>query len=233
MIKLDRRLFAAALSIDNCKVLADIGSDHGYLPIYMLLTQKINKAVITDINKEPLESSIRNAEKYHIAANCDFRCGSGLEPINVNECDVISICGMGGDTIAGIISKNLSVAHSAKKMVLQPMTNQIMLRKMLINNKFEIIDEKMVRDRHLFYQIIAVQNGTNKHYITEFDYEFPKLLLRKKDEVFHQYLSYKLQLEEKIITNISNMAKHSKDILIDNAQKRINYIKEMLSVYES
>lgn len=233
MITLDKRLSAAALSIDKCNVLADIGSDHGYLPIRLLLTKKINKAVITDINKAPLESSIRNAEIYHVSEFCDFRCGSGLDLIKENECDVISICGMGGDTIAQIIRENLSIAHSAKKLVLQPMTNQITLRKMLIDNGFEITDEKMVKDRHLFYQIITAQSGTCDNYQTDIDYEFPKLLLEKRDRVFQDFLHFKLQLEERILANIFTMAEHSKDVLIDHTQKRIEYIKEMLSTYES
>ena len=116
MIKLDDRLSGVAKSIEKCSVLADIGSDHGYLPIFLLKHDCIDHAIITDINPSPLNNSKKNADKYHVLDQCDFRLGEGLSILKSNECDVISICGMGGDTIASMLSNDLQMALQRTKI---------------------------------------------------------------------------------------------------------------------
>ncbi len=231
MLKLDGRLQAVAENIKKYNVLADIGSDHGYLPIFLLRQNQIEHAIITDINKRPLENSKKNAVKHHMDERCDFRLGEGLSVLKENECDAISICGMGGDTIVDILSKDLQIAYSVQKLVLQPMTNQIVLRKYLINNRFKITNEVIIKDKHLYYQIITAQKGEdNSLYKEEIDFEFPKSLLYNRDKIMHQYILYKIKTEEKIM---ARLIKEGKNDLIQNSNRRLNQIKGLMKYYES
>ena len=170
MFELDTRLFAAAELLGTGNTLADIGSDHAFLPIYMLKNQRIAHAIITDINDMPLKNSMDHVNQYRMQNYCEFRKGSGLEIIKDGDADLISICGMGGDLIATIIKNGIDTAKSAEKLVLQPMTNHALLRKNITEMGFRIIDEKMIRDRHLFYQIFSVQKGDEKQYKNEIDF---------------------------------------------------------------
>ena len=228
MLKLDDRLLGVVASIGRCNMLADIGSDHGYLPIFLLKEDRIDHAIISDINPSPLKNSKRNADKYHVLDQCDFRLGEGLSILKSNECDVISICGMGGDTIVNILANDIQIAYSAQKLVLQPMTNQIVLRKYLVRNHFQILSEKMIKDKHLYYQIITVQKGEeNSLYKKDIDFEFPRSLLYNKDEIMYQYILHKLMTEEKIL---DGLIKTNKLDLIKKSKIRLMKIKELTKI---
>ena len=230
MFELDTRLFAAAELLGTGNTLADIGSDHAFLPIYMLKNQRIAHAIITDINDMPLKNSMDHVNQYRMQNYCEFRKGSGLEIIKDGDADLISICGMGGDLIATIIKNGIDTAKSAEKLVLQPMTNHALLRKNITEMGFIIIDEKMIRDRHLFYQIFSVQKGDEKQYKNEIDFEFSPLLRYNKDETMREYIQFQLRVQRKIFAQLQENNQLS---LMDESLKKIDRMKGLLNEYES
>ena len=230
MFELDTRLFAAAELLGTGNTLADIGSDHAFLPIYMLKNQRIAHAIITDINDMPLKNSMDHVNQYRMQNYCEFRKGSGLEIIKDGDADLISICGMGGDLIAIIIKNGIDTAKSAEKLVLQPMTNHALLRKNITEMGFRIIDEKMIRDRHLFYQIFSVQKGDEKQYKNEIDFEFSPLLRYNKDETMREYIQFQLRVQRKIFAQLQENNQLS---LMDESLKKIDRMKGLLNEYES
>lgn len=230
MIILDTRLKAVFELLKTGNVLADIGSDHAYLPIAMLETGKIDRAIITDVNDKPLEKSRMNIISNHLFDKCEFRLGSGLEIIRPGEADLISICGMGGDLIAEIIKKSPNVLFQVQRIVLQPMTNQGLLRKKVIDMGFQILEEKMVRDGHLFYQMFSMCKGQERFYETETDYEFPRLLIKEKNPVMKEYLEFQLGVQQRILQQLTN---HQKTDLIEKCNIKIDEIEGVLEKYES
>lgn len=230
MFELDTRLFAAAELLGTGNTLADIGSDHAFLPIDMLKNQRIAHAIITDINDMPLKNSMDHVNQYRMQNYCEFRKGSGLEIIKDGDADLISICGMGGDLIATIIKNGIDTAKSAEKLVLQPMTNHALLRKNITEMGFRIIDEKMIRDRHLFYQIFSVQKGDEKQYKNEIDFEFSPLLRYNKDETMREYIQFQLRVQRKIFAQLQENNQLS---LMDESLKKIDRMKGLLNEYES
>ena len=230
MFELDTRLFAAAELLGTGNTLADIGSDHAFLPIYMLKNQRIAHAIITDINDMPLKNSMDHVNQYRMQNYCEFRKGSGLEIIKDGDADLISICGMGGDLIATIIKNGIDTAKSAEKLVLQPMTNHALLRKNITEMGFRIIDEKMIRDRHLFYQIFSVQKGDETQYKNEIDFEFSPLLRYNKDETMREYIQFQLRVQRKIFAQLQENNQLS---LMDESLKKIDRMKGLLNEYES
>lgn len=229
MFELDKRLSAVAELLGTGKTLADIGSDHAFLPIFMLKNQRIQHAIITDIHDMPLKNSMDHVNQYRMQNYCELRKGGGLEVINNRDADLISICGMGGDLITTIIKNGINTAKSAEKLVLQPMTNHAQLRRNVTEMGFRIIDEKMTRDRHLFYQMFAVQKGKENQYRTEIDFEFSPMLRYNKDETMREYMLFQLQVQKKIYTQLEANKQFS---LIDECLMRIKMIEGLLNEYE-
>ena len=138
--------------------LADIGTDHGYLPVWLLQEGRIPSAIASDVGAEPLEHARRTAEEYE-TQGLDFRLCDGLSGIEPEETDTVVIAGMGGETIAEIIS-GTQWLKSGVNLVLQPMTRAGYLRKWLYKNGFEIAEEKaVIQDRFIYTAIRAFYSG--------------------------------------------------------------------------
>jgi tRNA (adenine22-N1)-methyltransferase len=153
-LKLTPRLQAIADSINEYEVLADIGTDHAFLPIYLMENGKITKAIATDINKGPIDIAEERIRKYKFEDKIETRQGSGLTVIEPHEADAIVIAGMGGMLIAEIIEQSKIVAMAAKILVMQPMQDSGKLRKYLLQSGFEIFEEELAKEDRKIYEII-------------------------------------------------------------------------------
>ena len=145
-----------AALVPNGAHLADIGTDHGYLPVALLQQGRIQSAVAADIGEEPLNHARRTAEEYGIET-IDFRRCDGLSGILPAEVDTIVIAGMGGETIAAILSAASWVRE--KMLLLQPMTKIEMLRAWLTENGYRFIREHLVWDKGTLYPIFVLEGG--------------------------------------------------------------------------
>ncbi len=229
---LDERLSMIASFVDECDTIADIGSDHAYLPIYLLKKGKVKRAVITDINAGPLSNSKKTAFSYNVADRCEFLRGDGLTPLKNREIDSVMICGMGGELMMRMIKENADILKNTKSFVLQPQSGLAHLIKFLMQSGFCITDEAMVRQKHLFYRCFKLCNEGKSIYNSYdlSDLEFSTYLTQKKDNTMYEYLLFKLGVEEKILQNITES---SCAVLPEKNLLRINKIKERLSEYEA
>ena len=150
---------AVAELVPACNTLADIGTDHGFLPLYLLKTEKISHAICADINRSPLESARRNFLGSELDSRADFRLGNGMAVINKNEADVAVIAGMGGDTISEIIDADRS---ETPRFVLQPMTKTERLRLWLNVNGWGIENWNLVFDAGRLYEVLLVSRSAPK-----------------------------------------------------------------------
>lgn len=158
-IELTPRLQAVASFVPRGARLADIGTDHGYLPVSLLLEGKIPGAIAADIRKGPLDRARMTAAEYGCTEKVSFRLCDGLKDIKSYEADVITIAGMGGETIAEILSAARWVKEKCLPVILQPMSTQPELRRWLWKNGFEIKSEKIVREGEMLYVVILAQAG--------------------------------------------------------------------------
>lgn len=154
MIALDARLRCIYEAVGCCDCIADIGSDHALLPIALLQTRKVNRAIACDIRPGPLDSSRKNAIKYNID-NIEFILSDGFDALTEGSFDKAAVCGMGGTLISNIIQRAGSKAHCG--LILQPMTAFEELRSFLWNNGFSIEDERFAVDSGKPYVIIAAR----------------------------------------------------------------------------
>ena len=138
--------------------LADVGTDHGYLPVYLLQKGRINTAIASDIGAEPLQHARQTAEEYGVMG-IDFRLCPGLDAIAPEEVDTILIAGMGGETIQMILENASWTAQRTHLLLLQPMTKVELLRKWLVDNHYCFTDERLVFDKGHLYPVFAVRGG--------------------------------------------------------------------------
>lgn len=141
---------------ENCK-LADIGTDHAYLPIWLVKKEIISKAIAADINMGPLQKAAFNIRRYSVGKKVDARLSDGLELIFPNEADDIVIAGMGGELISTIIDKAPWLKDQEKRLILQPMTSEPELRNYLQKNGFSVKQEQAVRDGERIYTVMQAE----------------------------------------------------------------------------
>ena len=156
-IILDNRLLAAAKYVRPRKIVADIGTDHAYLPVYLLQNNISPKALACDINELPLESAKRTVEQYELTDFIEVRLSNGLINVEPQECDDIVICGMGGELIATILDNSKWVQNQRYNLILNPMTKPEKLRKYLFDNGFDIVSETASESHKKHYTVMNVK----------------------------------------------------------------------------
>ena len=162
-LELSPRLAAIAHQVPQGAKLADVGTDHAYLPVYLLLKDRICGAVASDVNEGPLQRGRETARTYEVEeSKISFRCCDGLAGVAAHEVDTVAICGMGGELIARI----LGAAPWTKEalLLLQPMSSQPELRQWLITNGYAIRRELVVKEGEKYYIILTVTGGESAPY---------------------------------------------------------------------
>lgn len=158
-LELTPRLRLLAEWVPEGARLADIGTDHGYLPVWLSLRGRVSSAIASDLRKGPLEHA-RETGRLYGAEGIDYRLGNGLEGIAPEEVDVIVIAGMGGENIASILEAAPWTADGAHTLLLAPHTKSEVLRRFLMDHGCAIRREALVEDRGTLYPVMEVTAGT-------------------------------------------------------------------------
>lgn len=156
-MELTPRLQAIAFQVPQDARLADIGTDHGYLPVWLLLNGKIETAIAADLRAGPLERARETSRQYGLEGAISFRLCDGLTGIAEDEVDTVAIAGMGGETISAILGKAPWIRD--KLLLLQPMTGAPHLRRWLQKNGFSILSERIAKEGNKLYSIWTVKGG--------------------------------------------------------------------------
>ena len=163
-LQLNPRLLQIARLVPNCKAVADIGTDHGYIPIFSVLAGLCERAIASDINKGPIRRAEENVKAFCLEDKISLRLGGGLETVKPNEADVVVIAGMGGILISNILEASNNIVRNAKLLILQPMTAVIELRQYLSENNYEISAEHLEAEEEKIYNILVAKPGGNTQY---------------------------------------------------------------------
>ena len=157
MIKLGARLLAAASFVRGGGTLADIGTDHAFLPVYLIQNGLIPRAIASDIGEGPLANAQKTVDLCGLTDRIELRVSDGLKNYAPNEADEIVICGMGGNLIEEILTAAPWVRSEKTHLVLQPMTHAEDVRRYLCENGFVIEAERCVKDGARVYLLISAQ----------------------------------------------------------------------------
>lgn len=197
-LQLQPRLQHLANLIPQGVRLADIGTDHGYLPVWLIQQGRIDRAIAADIAQEPLAHAKRTAEEYD-TENIHFRLCSGLDGIGPEEVDYIVIAGMGGDTIVSILSA-APWTKNGVKLLLQPMTKVEMLRSWLADNGYCFTAESLVWDKEYLYPVMEVAGGARKKLTAAEEWGGTKL---EGDPLYGEYLTHQILRLQKAIDGLN------------------------------
>lgn len=227
-LKLTDRLLKIASLVTKGKKVADIGTDHGYIPVYLLNKGDIDYAILADVNKGPLENAKKEVRHNGLMDKVDLRLGSGIEVLEKNEVDEIIIAGMGGILISELLEAKKEVAHSLDKLILQPMQAQNELRKYLLNNGYEILDEVLVKEDFRLYEIIiAKYTSKNTQVEDEIFYEVGKKLIENKDPLLNEFIDKKIFMYNSIIKKIEDKAGESINKKIKESKIAIEKLEKL------
>lgn len=157
-LALQPRLRAIADLVPDGARLVDVGTDHGFIPVDLLLAERICCAIASDIGAAPLDHARRTAEQYDVTEGIEFRLCDGLRDVSADEVDCIVIAGMGGDNIASILEA-APWTKEGKFLLLQPMSKAEVLRRWLSENGYQTVAERLVADKGVIYPILSVRGG--------------------------------------------------------------------------
>jgi len=201
-MELSKRLYAVAGLVTEGASVADIGTDHGYIPIYLMKNKIASKVIAMDINKGPLERARMHIIGHGLKGQIETRLSDGLKNLEPGEVDAYIAAGMGGGLVIKILEDSKAVVDSLKFAVLQPQSEIAKVRKYLNRNGLVIIDEDMVEEDGKFYPMMKVVHGEPQVY-EEYEYIFGKLLLEKKHPVLHKFLLREQYIQESIVEQLS------------------------------
>lgn len=136
--------------------LADVGTDHGYVPIALVQGKKIPKAIAMDINKGPLQRACEHIAEHKLEDYIETRLSDGVNKLEAGEVDTILIAGMGGELVIHILSEGKEVCRNAKELVLQPQSELEKVRKYLRDEKYKLVDEDMIIEDGKYYPMMKV-----------------------------------------------------------------------------
>ncbi len=201
MLKLTPRLKAIADAV-SYRLVSDVGTDHGKIPVYLVLNNKADKVIASDINEGPVNSCRKNVKLYKTEDKVVCRLGGGLSVLKEGEAESVIIAGMGGELISNILDAHKNIAYSAKEIILQPMNGIDKLRKYLYENSFLIKDEILVREDRRIYTIIKVAKG-EMSLKDETDLDISPVLEEKGGEIFESFILKMKEKTSKVLQGIS------------------------------
>ena len=219
---ISERLKAVAGMVTKGKKVADIGTDHGYVPIYLVENSICSKVYAMDINEGPLKIADKNIAIHGFGDKIETIQSNGMEKLKDNMVDGAIISGMGGDLIVDILSRGKNI-NGINELVLSPHRRVDLVRKYLLENNWEIIDEKMLIDSGKYYTIIkALKNDGKLHMYSEVELKYGKILLDNKDLVLKGYLEKEYlkfaEIFEKMKANKSDNMQEVENIIYLNRE---------------
>jgi len=222
-MELSERLNSIVKHIEKTEILADIGTDHGYIPIYSIENEICNKAIAIDINKDPLDKARLNAIIEGVDDKIDFRLADGIKGLKKEEANVVVIAGMGGNLIRDILEESIGTVESINYLILQPAQNPEILREYLYTNDYEVIKEDLCYDEEIYYEVFKVKRKAGESTILDsLYYEISPKLLMEKHPLMKDYLEEKVSNYKRIEGFIKEGT--------DNAKVRKELIKEKINI---
>ena len=188
---INKRLLAAADFVPQDAILADIGSDHAYLPIHLAQTGRIQRALASDINLGPVEAARKNIISYGVSDKVIAQRSDGLDGVESFAPDCITVLGMGGELIVRIIDRAPWVRNKKIRLILQPMTHGEILSRYLCEQGFEIVDETILREGERddrIYRIIVAEFDGVKRELTDVEHYIGRLNLKRKPDGAETYI---------------------------------------------
>ena len=222
---LNPRLLKIARLLPKSQVVADIGTDHAYIPVWAILNKASQFAIASDINKGPLDRALQNVFAFGLSDKISLRLGAGLSTISPGEADTIVIAGMGGMLVSNILSDAKNTVLSAKTLILQPMTAAKELREYLVQNGFCISEEHLVAEDEKIYNIFIVSIGAPVREYTERELILGKDLDKTSPELFDRHRQNILKKHKKRAEGLKKSGREENKESLDEIERLLELLK--------
>ncbi|MEK3934171.1 tRNA (adenine(22)-N(1))-methyltransferase TrmK [Sporosarcina sp. FSL W7-1349] len=227
--QLSDRLASVASFVPDGAFIADIGSDHAYLPCFLVKSGKVKKAIAGEVVKGPYESAVRNVQREGLTEAITVRMADGLSAVREEDgVDVITIAGMGGPLIVSILEKGLEALSTVRRIVAQPNINAKVIREWAVANGWFIVDEAIVKEDGKIYEVLVLDRGNASYDETEL--LVGPFLLKKKPEAFIEKWTREVQEWTRVLQSLES-AEETESIQSKKAQlkRQIELIGKVLS----
>lgn len=233
MIKLSDRLELLAQEASGFETVADIGTDHGFLPISMWERGMCSRVILADVSEGSLQKAADNCRMLYPDGDFDLRLGDGFRILEYGEADTVVIAGMGGLLMIKIFEEDLDKTKSIKKLVLQPRISAGKLRYWLLTNGFSILTDTLVREGRFICNVISAVPFEGRSLpeircFTEDDIRMDIPSWQKNDPLFKELVNRRLEQEKKVLDSMEDAGRQWEDkkrTTIDN----IRYLEELLA----
>ncbi|MED3661543.1 tRNA (adenine(22)-N(1))-methyltransferase TrmK [Ureibacillus sp. FSL K6-8385] len=198
---LSKRLEKVASFVPKGAIVADIGSDHAYLPCYLVHNGISPKAIAGEVVKGPYQSAVKKVREEGLEHLITVRLADGLEAIeDGDQVDAITIAGMGGPLIVSILEKNPDKLNSVTRLILQPNTHAKVIREWALEHQWRILDEAIVEEDQKIYEIIVLERGPME--LSEAEILMGKKLIQEKSEVFLKKWTHEVKHWKQVLKSL-------------------------------
>jgi len=215
--------------------LADIGSDHAYLPVYLCKNDPYLRAIAGEVSLGPLKNAQQNIERHHLSKRIEAKLGNGLDVVD-ERIDEVTICGMGGSLIATILENGQDKLKYVHKIIAQPNNQEKLVRKKLLELGFNLSDEMIMEENgHIYEIIIATRNDEscyNRHINQEIQHVFGPKLMQEQTETFKKKWHLEKKAYKRILKQLAN-AKHEQTDKIKEINEMLKQIEEVVQFDET
>lgn len=226
IIKLSERLLMVSKMVRQGSVVADIGTDHAYLPVYLIQKGICPQAIVADLREMPLENARDTVNENCLHDKIKLILSDGLDSISENTADDITIAGMGGDLISNILSRVDWIKNKNVRIIAQPQTHSEKVREFFINNGFEIVyEDACVDDNRNYICMCAEYTGKKIEY--EFGYEYFGELVKCNNEYAKEYLVHQRNRFSKRAIGLEQSGQNT-----DEARALLKLIKKFDEILE-
>ncbi len=227
-MQLSERLSTVASMVTAGNCLADVGTDHGYVPIYLYERNVIPRAIAMDVNKGPLERAALHIAESGMKDVIETRLSDGLTALKPGEADSVVIAGMGGPLMIRILSAYPEVTASAKELILQPQSEIGEVRIWLYEQGYEIIEEHMVYEDGKYYPMFkAVKNPEAKR-LSSLEYKFGRMSVLKEKQVLKEFLNREIKNKQSILAKLEEETTEKSKGRVGEIKALIAELEEML-----
>lgn len=222
------RLNCLAEMVDPGTRVADIGTDHAYLPIELVKRKKISFAIASDIAQGPLDNARQDIKKAGLETQIETRLGPGLTTVTVaDKVDTVIIAGMGGKLMTQILSDAWQSNLRLQTLILEPNIGEAGVRQWLMTHAYEIKAEKIIEEAGHIYELIKAVKSAAEIKLSPEQLYFGPFLLAEKNIVFEQKWQGQLIYQQKLLANL-NKAKHKDLVHIQQVEREIKMIKGVI-----
>lgn len=236
-MQISKRLEAVANMVTSGCCLADIGTDHAYIPIYLAEAGKIAHAIAMDVNKGPLERAKDHIQMYGLEQQIETRCSDGLAALQKGEADQIVIAGMGGPLTVRILRDGADKLTKDCGLILQPQSEISSVRSYLQENGYCIMEEELILEDGKYYPMMkAVQKDslavTEQEKMSDAELRYGPLLMKKRHPILLEYVKREEELNNRILDSLNGQESDTAKERRTMVEYELTLIRQVLDLYD-